>query len=296
MFSIKVCECKEDHGGTIKNEAFVIHCSNNELEILPKRTPGQYSPHLFGFCNNCNKPYLSKEKAKEFVRRAVEKRQKSLGFLTGVEVRKLRDQTGMTVRVFGEFLSIHYATISSVENGYSIQTKTADQVIRTKAEAYIKRNAPSRKKVKRVFAHMIQTVGTSKLFLNKMMFYVDFWNFKRLGKSLTGGNYTPLQYGPCPVDYHEILQEMIADGDITAIEGHRFRVNKTPDMSEFSVEEMESINDIIKLAKNDKGQKLFDLSHEERGFIETPLYETISYEYAKDLKIEELLNEITETG
>ena len=90
---------------------------------------------------------------------------------------------------------------------------------------------------------------------------------------------------------------MIADGEITAIEGHRFRVNKTPDMSEFSVEEMESINDIIKLAKNDKGQKLFDLSHEERGFIETPLYETISYEkYAKDLKIEELLNEIAETG
>lgn len=290
MFSIKVCECNNNHGDTVKKEDITIRESYGVVET----TPNSYG---LKFCAHCDKALTSKERAREIIRGLVETKQRSLGFLTSSEVRGLRAQTEMSVRTFGEFVKVNYATISAIENGYAIQNKTSDQVIRTKAEAYIKRNAPERKKVKKIFSHMIQTVGTSKLFLNKMMFYVDFWNFKRSGKSLTGGNYTPLQYGPCPVDYHEILQEMIADGDITAIEGHRFRVNKTPDMSEFSVEEMESINDIIKLAKNDKGQKLFDLSHEERGFIETPLYETISYEkYAKDLKIEELLNEITETG
>lgn len=296
MFSMKVCECQEEHGCTLKNDAFIIKHSSGELEILPKGIPGEYSLHVFGFCRKCKKPYLSKEKAKEFVRRAVEKKQKTLGFLTGEEVRELRDQTGMSVRTFGEFLKIHYATISGIENGNIIQTKTADQVIRTKTKEYITRNAPERKKLKKVFAYMIQTVGTSKLFLNKMMFYVDFWHFKKTDISLTGSNYTPLQYGPCPVGYQDILQEMIEDGEITPIGGHCFRVNKTPDMSEFSPEKMQSINDIVALAKNDKGKKLFDLSHEEKGFIETPLYEMIPYEYAKDLKIEELLNEIAETG
>jgi DNA-binding transcriptional regulator YiaG len=290
VFSMKVCECQKDHGDTVKRDALAIQQAYGVIKLIPN------VDNLL-FCSRCNNPHISKKEAKLIIGKVVEKKQKSLGFLTGREIRSLRDQMGMTVRDFGAFLKMDSGNLSSIENGHLIQSKPNDQLIRIRTEEYITRNSPQRKKLKKVFAHMIQTVGTSKLFLNKMMFYVDFWNFKKLGKSLTGGSYTPFQYGPCPVGYHEILKEMIADCEITAIEGHRFRVTKTPDMSEFSVEEMESINDIIKLARNDKGQKLFNLSHEEKGFIETPLYETISYEkYAKDLKIEELLNEIAGTG
>ena len=293
MFSMEICECKENHGVKFRTEPYLLQGTYGTIEIFPR---GRDSLN-FGFCKHCDKPYLSKEKAKEIVRDVLEKRQKEKGLLTGEELRELREQTGLTVREFGALTKINYGRISAIENGYVIQSKANDQVIRMKTKEFIKRNNPARKKLKRVFAKLMQQVDTSKLFLNKIMFYVDFWNFKKTDKSITGGEYIPLQYGPCPKDYDEILQEMIDDGEITPIKGYSFNVNKEPDMSEFSKEEMETINEIISLAKHDKGQELFELSHKEKGFMETPSYETIPYEYAKDLKIDyELLEEIKKTG
>ena len=195
MFSIKVCDCKNKPVDTVKKEDITIRESYGVVETIP---------NLYGleFCAHCNKALTSKDRAREIIRGIVETKQRSLGFLTGSELRELRNKMGMTLREFGAFLNIDFRNLSSIENGRLIQSRSNDQLIRLKSKEYLTHNAPQRKKIKKVFAHMIQTVGTSKLFLNKMMFYVDFWNFKKLGKSLTGGNYTPLQYGPCPVDYH----------------------------------------------------------------------------------------------
>ena len=149
---------------------------------------------------------------------------------------------------------------------------------------------PQRKRLKQVFLRLIEKVDTSKIFLNKIMFYVDFWHYTKFHKSITGTNYIPLQYGPCPEHYHEILKEMI-DGSLISCEAdHCFKVNLSPDLRGFTQDEIQTIDEIIALAQTDRGKKLFDLSHQEKGFLETPLYQPISYEiYARDLKIENLI-------
>ena len=224
---------------------------------------------------------------------ATEEKQKALGFLTGDEIRERRTKMNMTLRELGAFLKIDYRNISKMENGRIVQSRGNDLIIRIKTQEFLDYNAPERKRTKKVFLHMIQNAGKGKLFLGQMLFYVDFWNFKKFGKSLTGIKYTSVQHAPCPLEYDVLLQEMIADGEITAIQGHKFKANKTPDMNEFAVGEMDIINEIVKLAKGDKGEKLYNFSKEEKGFLSTSLGETISYEkFAKDLKIEQLINEI----
>ena len=296
LLEMDICECDKNHGINFILDPVLIKTSYGPLKIFPRGQRKENDGPNFGFCKCCKKPFISREVAKKLVRQALEEKQKDLGFLIGSEIRALREKTGLKGKEFAELVKIDNTTISGLENGYLLQTKMADQIIRMKSQEYIKQNDPSRKKLKAVFAYLMRHAETSKLFLNKMMFYVDFWNYKNWGKSITGADYIPLQYGPCPNDYQEILQEMINDHEITPIYGHCFTVNNPPDMSEFSAEELKTIDRVVALASTDKGKKLFDLSHEEKGFIETPLYETISYEYAKDLKIEELLNEIAETG
>jgi DNA-binding transcriptional regulator YiaG len=298
MLQIEICECQDCHEVVMKKDPVIFNTSMGQIMVYPMGRSGNRwgDGDNFGFCKNCGKAYLSKEKAKSFVQKAIKAKKKKLGLLTGEEMRRIRSKMNMSLVKMGRLLQIPPTNIFHWENNNVIQDYATDNYIRMKTEKYFLQQAPSRNKSKKVFSYMMKHVDTSKLFLNKMMFYADFWSFKKFNASITDSNYVPMQYGPCPKDYQEILKEMIGDGEITPVEGHRFRVDKSPDMSEFSEEAMQSIDDIITLAKNDKGKRLFDLSHKEPGFLETPLYETIPYEYAKDLQIEELLDEIKKTA
>jgi len=248
------------------------------------------------FCDLCKNPQISKKKAQEIIRDAVKKTQRKKGFLTGPEIRGLRAQTGMCLREFGSFLKIHYSKISAVENGYEIQTKVADQVIRMKAQQYITQNHPSRKKLKKILAYVIHRTRNTGVLLSALLFYIDFWHFKKTHSSITETDYTSFQDAPYPKSFHEIIQEMIDTGELTPIHGHRFKLNKKADVRDFTSKELSTVDELITLSAHEKGRKIFELSQREKGFIETALYKTISYEYAKDLKIEELLDEIAETG
>ncbi len=294
MLYLKICDCKENHKTVLKSEKIKIRTSMGDIFIDPLKDDFLSSHVKFGFCRECSKAAVSKEVARKIVKSAVEEKQKELGILTGDDIRAIRTEMKMSYGKMGKFLQIPYSNIAHWEAGTLIQDRAIDQLIRIRTDEYLKKQLPSRKKLKSIFSHMIQQVDTSKMFLNKMAFYVDFWNLKRLGKSITESTYVPLQYGPCPDNYHEILKEMIDEGLVTPIEGHRFKVNIDPDMSDFTSDEMQTIDDVVKVAQTDKGKKLFDKSHKERGFKETPLYQPIHPDYAKDLKIEELLDEINE--
>jgi len=285
MFSLKICECSEKKRSSLKIK---LKSNRAMLDIEPEKD--------LEFCALCKNPQISKKEARKIIRKAVKKTQIEKGFLIGQDIRNLRAQTGMTLRKFGALLNIHYSKISAVENGYEIQTKAADQVIRMKSQEYITKNHPSRKKLKKILTYLLQQTGNTRVLLNTLMFYIDFWHFKKTHSSITQADYIPLQDAPYPKSFHEIIQEMIDGGELTPIKEHRFKINKEADISEFTKEELATIDDLIALSAHKKGKNIFDLSQEEKGFIETPLYKTIPYEYAKDLKIEELLDEIAETG
>lgn len=223
---------------------------------------------------------------------SLEEQQKRRGFLTGQELKCMRSELSMSLREFAKLVGVTHSVINQIENGVKLQSAGTDSLIRNRFIAYKEKTDPKRVRAKKVFSYLIQQIDTSKLFLNKMMFYIDFWHFKKTGESITGMTYIPLQYGPCPDGYDTLLKEMIEEKTVSQIKGHRFKLNSTPDMSELTPEEMETINTVIKIGLKDNAEKLFNLSHEERGFIETPLYQPISHEYAKDLRIEELLSEI----
>ena len=285
MFSLKICECSEKK------------CSSLNIKLKSNRAMLDIEPEKdLDFCAICKNPQISKKEAREIIRKSVKKAQIEKGFLIGEDIRNLRAQAGMTLREFGALLNIHYSKISAIENGYEIQTRVADQIIRMKAQEYITKNHPGRKKLKKTLAYILQQSGNTRVLLNTLMFYIDFWYFKKTHSSITKTHYIPFQDAPYPKSFHEIIQEMIDSGELTPIKGHRFKLNKEADISDFTKEELSTIDELIALSSHKKGKKIFELSQKEKGFIETPLYKTIPYEYAKDLKIEELLYEIAETG
>lgn len=137
--------------------------------------------------------------------------------------------------------------------------------------------------------------GVLKTKLNKLLFYVDFLNFKETSVSITGSRYVHLPYGPVPDNYQLIVAEIIQEGDLElnevlfdterGIVGEILTASTEPDRNIFSGKEiyvMDFVSDIFRALGS--GQ-IANRSHQEAAYRETKNGEYISYEYAKELSL-----------
>lgn len=107
--------------------------------------------------------------------------------------------------------------------------------------------------------------------LNKKMFYADFLHFKRHGISISGLRYQAIQYGPVPVHFNTIYDhipglesESIYTGNQEATILHA-RVE--PDLSVFSIQELDTLEEINKKLGLLSTKDIVELCHRESAWI-----------------------------
>lgn len=141
--------------------------------------------------------------------------------------------------------------------------------------------------------------GIYKTKLNKEMFYADFKHFKDFGKSITGLKYVHAPYGPVPLMYTVLLGSLIEKRKITVKEivyggtdargddiiAEQYDAAGSPQLSVFSDSELHTILTVKSHFSSFSSRRITNFSHEEPAYQQTREYETISYEYARELKI-----------
>jgi len=122
--------------------------------------------------------------------------------------------------------------------------------------------------------------------LNKLLFYADFNHYFKFGKGITGSKYIKLQFGPVP-NYSQLkysknpyISFYKTDDDKTQIE-----IISKPTNWHLNEFEKKIIEAIYSYFKNSNAKKITDISHQESAWTNAVLFEEISYEHAKDLKI-----------
>src|SRR3989344_8306853 len=94
------------------------------------------------------------------------------------------------------------------------------------------------------FASMVDQLGSTKL--AKLMYYLDFINYRDHGKSITGTKYYKQEYGPLAKDLVEIVGDLVGENKLKIEsythpkynrEAHRYSALVKPDMNVFSEEE-----------------------------------------------------------
>ncbi len=143
----------------------------------------------------------------------------------------------------------------------------------------------------RFFAEDLRPLKTA---LNKLLFYADFYHFKKIGMGISGLQYRAIQWGPVPsqFDYlfkmaeeHRVinLRYELWDGDkemvvIDPSEETDFR----PGL--FTEDEIESLQTVLDKFKKIKTGQLVDISHSEPAWKDNiGQKKLISYKYAFDL-------------
>ena len=123
--------------------------------------------------------------------------------------------------------------------------------------------------------------------LNKILYYADFNAYRRLGHSITGAEYRKLNEGPAPREMLS-MRKIMLESQAIIIESRQFfnnverRIvaNREADVSVFSTEETEIVDETIYALWNMSARQVSDLSHTEIGWKVVQPGEAIPYHTA----------------
>ena len=126
--------------------------------------------------------------------------------------------------------------------------------------------------------------------MNKLLFYADFMAYRVTGKSVSGLAYKAIAHGPVPVRwdriysfYDEIDQEIVQFSD--GREGTKLVSKLSPDMAEFSDDELKILEYVSQRFKNETPTQISETSHEEEAWKKyKDSDKLISFEMAFTLK------------
>lgn len=288
-----------------------MKCLNCDYEKFESRNL-RFNPEIKGeevevvvpsfVCARCQTPFMDGEQMNVLRRRAADKYREQHKLLTSQEIIHYRALLGMSQAAFANYLKVGEASIKRWET-YFVQDVVQDDHIRLKCdEAYAELNAlevhwksqssdiysGNRTFCLELFKQAVRyLIGFTKspLFLNKALFYADFKHFQQHGMSITGARYVHLEYGPCPDQFQNIYQLLLARGVLMSGGYHILKSIGQPDLSVFSDSEREALELVAQIAQKDGGQRLLKVSHEEQAFKKTEPFQLISYALSKTLKI-----------
>lgn len=128
-----------------------------------------------------------------------------------------------------------------------------------------------------------------KVKLMKMLWYSDILNYKRTGASITGLAYRALPKGAVPLGYEQIVlldgvnyEEIFYEEQVA----YKFYCEKGFHTNALTAQEINVIEDVIRLFAKMNTDQLVNKMHEEDAYKYTNPYNIIPYQYANTLSID----------
>jgi uncharacterized phage-associated protein len=121
--------------------------------------------------------------------------------------------------------------------------------------------------------------------LNKLLFFADFWAYGAFGKPITGATYEKQRFGPVPREVKQAQSALEAAEDAVVIKRRHFYpqqktvARREADMSLFEPRELQLIDEILEVFKDDYAEFISEFSHEiSAGWQLAKMHEEIPYD------------------
>lgn len=107
--------------------------------------------------------------------------------------------------------------------------------------------------------------------MNKLLFYLDFYNYRQHGQAVSGLIYRAIQFGPVPVKWDRVyslfddVQQDLIEFD-NGISGTQLTSNVKPDLSLFTNKEVQSLEKVADLFLKTSSKEISLISHDEQAW------------------------------
>jgi len=130
------------------------------------------------------------------------------------------------------------------------------------------------KKFKEVLLYILSKVGgksnVGEAVIYKLLYFIDFDFYEKFEEQLVGATYIKNHYGPTPVEFKVIVDDMIKNGEVVKVEGKYFNYPqrkylavRRPDLNVLSGREIEHIDDVLARLSDKNVKEMENYSHED---------------------------------
>ena len=238
----------------------------------------------------------------------------------GQRIKRIRESIGLSQQTLAEKLGVSRPSISQIENGerkvcseelkrlaeifnLSVDAlldsdKEPHIVIRESREAYgiearpqMRINVPQKnlRKFKEVLIYILNKVGAKpaigETVLYKLLYFIDFDYYEKHEEQLIGATYLKNKYGPTPLEFRKIVDQMMVKGEIIEIKDKYFEYPqrkylplRKPDLGILKGNEIEVVNDVLDRLSEMNARQISDYSHNDVPWLTTENGKVIEYE------------------
>jgi len=172
--------------------------------------------------------------------------------------------------------------------------KSAKKIKPNKQETRISVPQKNIEKFKEVLLYLLSKIGgrpnVGETVIYKLLYFIDFDFYEKFEEQLIGATYIKNHFGPTPIEFKAIVDDMIEKGEIIKVETSYFdRPQKKylpvrdPDLTKLKdARELQHIDEVIARLGEKNATELSEYSHEDTPWIiaeeNQPLdYETVFY-------------------
>lgn len=236
----------------------------------------------------------------------------------GRRIRDLRDKTGMSQDALARKMKLPRSAVSQIESGArKIATDEllklsrifhvpVDDLLNPGKEPEVclhegkeekepkprmRISVPQKnlQKFKEVLLYILNKAGSKpnigETVIYKLLYFIDFDFYEKYEEQLIGATYMKNQYGPTPVEFVRIVEQMIKNGEIEKVKSDYFNYPQTkylprnkPNLAKLKASEIEVIDDVLnRLSEMNAGQ-ISAYSHGDVPWLATGDGEVIEYE------------------
>jgi len=152
-------------------------------------------------------------------------------------------------------------------------------------------NVPQKnvRKFKEVLLYILEQVGSKpsvgETVIYKLLYFIDFDFYEKFEEQLIGATYIRNRYGPTPIEFRDIVKEMIREGDIVRVKDKYFTYPQTkylprrnPDLSLLSASEIQTVSQVLCRLSDMDARTISDYSHKDVPWLTTAENDVIEYE------------------
>ena len=182
-----------------------------------------------------------------------------------------------------------YSFVQGKENKLTVELEKGNKKFE-KQEIRISVPQKNVEKFKEVLLYILSKVGgkpnVGETVLYKLLYFIDFDFYEKFEEQLIGATYIKNHFGPTPLEFKAIVDDMIEKKELMKIDGKYFNHSqkkylavREPDLTKLKdARELHHIDEVLARLADKNATELSDYSHEDIPWIITEENKPIDYE------------------
>lgn len=199
----------------------------------------------------------------------------------------------LTLSQANKIAEIFYITLPELISGEKMSNikVSINDVVEKKEKQEMRIDVPQKnlKKFKEVLLYVLEKVGSKSnvgmTVIYKLLYFIDFDYYEKFEEQLIGATYIKNHYGPTPVEFKKIVENMEIKGELETVRSKYFQHDQTKylprresDISVLNAKEIKHIDEVLSRLSDKSATELSDYSHKDIPWIGTQDGKVINYE------------------